>query len=155
MLYLPRGNDARGQEAAVKYFLLSVVSSAFTLFGFSYLYGAAGTTNLAAIGQILPRLVPGETSVSALIAGVLIVAGLGFRVTAFPFHFYAPDVYQGGPTGTVAFLAFVPKLAGFVALLKLFSYVGVAHFDYIGDAHPESNDFVKRIMMLLWLLAAV
>src|SRR5207249_5841651 len=64
MLYLPRGNDPRAQEAAVKYFLLSVVSSAFTLFGFSYLYGATGTTNIAAIGQILPRLVPGETSVS-------------------------------------------------------------------------------------------
>jgi NADH-quinone oxidoreductase subunit N len=147
MLYLPRGNDPRAQEAAVKYFLLSVVSSAFTLFGFSYLYGTTGTTNIAAIGQLLPRLVPGETSVSALIAGVLIVAGLGFRVTAFPFHFYAPDVYQGGPTGTVAFLSFIPKLAGFVALMKLFAF--------LGDAHPVANEFVKHVMLLFWVLAAV
>jgi NADH-quinone oxidoreductase subunit N len=147
MLYLPRSNDPQAQEAAVKYFMLSVLSSALTLFGFSYLYGTAGTTNIAALSQLLPRLVPGEGSTAVLIASVLVLAGLGFRVTAFPFHFYAPDVYQGGPTGTVAFLAFVPKVAGFAAILKLFSYVG--------DAHPVAGDFVKRAMMLLWLLAAV
>jgi NADH-quinone oxidoreductase subunit N len=147
MLYLPRPNDPRAQEAAVKYFMLSVLSSALTLFGFSYLYGAAGTTNLSAIAAILPRVVPGEAGTAALIAAVLVLAGLGFRVTAFPFHFYAPDVYQGGPTGTVAFLSFVPKVAGFVALLKLFGYVG--------EAHPVANDFVKRVMMLMWILAAI
>ncbi|MBO0698845.1 MAG: NADH-quinone oxidoreductase subunit N, partial [Zavarzinella sp.] len=147
MLYLPRGSEPRAQEAAVKYFLLSVASSAFTLFGFSYLYGLTGTTNLSAVTELLPRVVPGEAGTAALIAAVLILAGLGFRITAFPFHFYAPDVYQGGPTGTVAFLAFVPKVAGFAALLKLFAFVG--------DAHPVATDFVKRVMMLLWILAAV
>jgi len=147
MLYLPRANDPRAQEAAVKYFLLSVVSSALTLFGFSYLYGITGTTNMAAISQLLARIVPGDVSMSALIAAVLIVAGLGFRVTAFPFHFYAPDVYQGGPTGTVAFLSFVPKVAGFVALLKLFAF--------LGDAQPVANEFVKRVMLLMWVLAAI
>jgi len=147
MLYLPRSNETRAQEAAVKYFLLSVLSSALTLFGFSYLYGITGSTNISAIAQLLPRLVPGETATAALIAMVLVLAGLGFRVTAFPFHFYAPDVYQGGPTGTVAFLAFVPKLAGFAAILKLFNFVG--------DAHPVANEFVKHVMMLLWILAAI
>jgi NADH-quinone oxidoreductase subunit N len=147
MLYLPRANDPHAQEAAVKYFMLSVLSSALTLFGFSYLYGTAGTTNIAALMQLLPRFAVGESSISLLIASVLVAAGLGFRVTAFPFHFYAPDVYQGGPTGTVTFLAFVPKVAGFVAILRLFNYVG--------DAEPVAGDFVKRIMMLLWLLAAV
>jgi NADH-quinone oxidoreductase subunit N len=147
MLYLPRANDPRAQEAAIKYFLLSVVSSALALFGFSYLYGVTGTTNLAAINQILPRLVPGDSNTSALIAAVLVLAGLGFRVTAFPFHFYAPDVYQGGPTGTVAFLAFVPKVAGFIALLKLFIYVG--------EAHDVAKEYVKQVMLLLWVLAAV
>src|SRR5262249_58446888 len=90
---------------------------------------------------------PGEAGTAALIAAVLVLAGLGFRVTAFPFHFYAPDVYQGGPTGTVAFLSFVPKVAGVVALLKLFGYVCAAH--------PVANDFVKRVMMLIWILAAI
>ena len=147
MLYLPRANDPRAQEAAVKYFLLSILSSALTLFGFSYLYGLTGTTNLGALSEILPRVVPSEAGIAGLIASVLVLAGLGFRVTAFPFHFYAPDVYQGGPTGTVAFLAFVPKVAGFAALLKLFAFVG--------DAHLVANDFVQRIMLILWVLAAV
>jgi len=147
MLYLPRGNDPRSQEAAVKYFLLSVVSSALALFGFSYLYGIAGTTNIAAMSQLLPRVVSGDAGISVLIAAVLVLAGFGFRITAFPFHFYAPDVYQGGPTGTVAFLSFVPKVAGFVALLKVFAFVG--------DASPVANDFVKRMILLLWVLAAI
>src|SRR3954464_5365737 len=123
------------------------MSSALTLFGFSYLYGLTGTTNIAALTELLPRVVPGEAGASGLIAVVMVLAGLGFRVTAFPFHFYAPDVYQGGPTGTVAFLSFVPKVAGFAALLKLFAFVG--------DAHPVANDFVKRVMLVLWVLAAV
>jgi NADH-quinone oxidoreductase subunit N len=147
MLYLPRPGEPRAEEAAVKYFLLSVMSSALTLFGFSYLYGLAGTTNLAALTQILPRVLPGDTGGAGLIAVVFVVAGLGFRITAFPFHFYAPDVYQGGPTGTVAFLAFVPKMAGFAALLKLFAFVG--------DAHEVSKPFVAEVMKLLWILAVV
>jgi NADH-quinone oxidoreductase subunit N len=147
MLYLPRPGEPRAEEAAVKYFLLSVMSSALTLFGFSYLYGLAGTTNLSALTQILPRVLPGETGVAGLIASVLVLAGLGFRITAFPFHFYAPDVYQGGPTGTVAFLAFVPKVAGFAALLKLFAFVG--------DAHDVARPVVERVMQILWVLAAV
>lgn len=147
MLYLPRASDPRAQEAAVKYFLLSVLSSAFTLFGFSYLYGMTGTTNLTAMTQMLPRVVPGEGGIAGLIAIVLVLAGLGFRVTAVPLHFYAPDVYQGGPTGTVAFLAFVPKVAGFAALFKLLAFVG--------DANPVANDFVKRVMFVLWVLAAI
>jgi NADH-quinone oxidoreductase subunit N len=147
MLYLPRPGDPRAQEAAVKYFLLSVLSSGLTLFGFSYLYGLTGTTNLAALTEILPRVLPGETGTAGLIAAVLVMAGLGFRVTAFPFHFYAPDVYQGGPTGTVAFLSFVPKLAGFAALLKLFAFVG--------DAHEVARHFVQTITLLFWVLAAV
>jgi NADH-quinone oxidoreductase subunit N len=146
MLYLPRANDPRAQEAAVKYFLLSVVSSALTLFGFSYLYGLTGTTNLGAMTELLPRLVPGEAGTAALIAIVMVLAGLGFRITAFPFHFYAPDVYHGGPTGTVALLAFVPKVAGFAALMRLFVFVG--------DAHSVGGDFVRQVMTVFWILAA-
>jgi NADH-quinone oxidoreductase subunit N len=147
MLYLPKAKNAKGQEAAIKYFMLSVMSSAFMLFGFSYLYGITGSTNLGAISELLPRAVAGDMSISASISLVMILAGLGYKVTAFPFHFYAPDVYQGGSTGTVAFLAFVPKIAGFVALIKLFAFIGAAH--------PVANEFVKRSMMLVWILSVV
>ena len=111
------GRGPAGQEAAVKYFLLSVLSSAVLLFGFSYLYGLAGSTNLGAVVATLTSARPAGPL--AVLAAVLVVAGLGFRVTAVPFHWYAPDVYQGGPTGVVALLATAPKVAGFVPLARL------------------------------------
>lgn len=117
-LYLPR-RDAAAQEATIKYFLLSIFSSALVLYGFSFLYGAAGTTNLAAIhaalaasaGQAMPGILA--------IALVTVIGGLAFRITAVPFHFYAPDVFQGAPTSGAAMLSFIPKVAGFVALLRI------------------------------------
>ena len=117
-LLLPR-RDAPAQEATLKYFLLSIFSSAIVLFGFSYLYGATGTTNLTAIhhafeaGKDLPH------NPLVAVATVMLIAGLGFRLTAVPFHFYAPDVFQGAPTSAAAMLSFVPKVVGFVALLRL------------------------------------
>ena len=119
MLYLQR-TDRPAQEAAVKYFLLSIFSSGLLLFGFSYLYGLCGTVNIPALmdalrGKPLPLL--------AVVAVVMVVAGLGFKVTAVPFHFYAPDVYQGTSTNTAALLAFYPKVAGFVALLRVLGFV--------------------------------
>jgi NADH-quinone oxidoreductase subunit N len=147
LLYLPRYEDQVSQEAAIKYFLMSILSSAMLLFGFSYLYGLTGTTNLKALVEILPRMVAGDQVNMALIAIVLCLAGLGFKITAFPFHFYAPDVYQGGPTGVVAMLAFVPKMAGFVALTKLFG-----SFAEMMEASPV---FIQRLMLLLWIFSAV
>jgi NADH-quinone oxidoreductase subunit N len=107
LLYLPKHDNA-SQEAALKYFLLSVFSSGLTLFGFSYLYGLAGTTNLGALFDTLHRTNPRNLPVIAHVAVIMVIAGLGFRITAVPFHFYAPDVYQGAPTVGAALLAFVP-----------------------------------------------
>jgi len=116
-LLLPR-RDAPAQEATLKYFLLSIFSSAIVLFGMSYLYGATGTTSLVGIHAAFSA---GPHSVNPLVsvAAVMLIAGLGFRLTAVPFHFYAPDVFQGAPTSAAAMLSFVPKIAGFVALLRL------------------------------------
>jgi NADH-quinone oxidoreductase subunit N len=131
MLYLPRV-DPPAQEAAMKYFLLSIFSSALTLFGFSYLYGLSGTTNLALMATTLrsAQPLPGV----ALVALVMVVAGLGFRITAVPFHFYAPDVYQGTATPTAAMLAFVPKVAGFVALLRVLGFTVPVAMPIMGDS---------------------
>ena len=136
LLYLPRHDEA-AQEAALKYFLLSVLSSALVLFGFSYLYGLTGTTNLSEIFRELARANPypmeqrpvdrfsdyGNAVGLALVALVTIVAGLGFRITAVPFHFYAPDVYQGTSAGAAALLAMIPKIAGFAALVRVLGFV--------------------------------
>ena len=116
-LLLPR-RDAPAQEATLKYFLLSIFSSAIVLFGMSYLYGATGTTNLAGIHAAFAAG-PHPANPLVAVATVMLIAGLGFRLTAVPFHFYAPDVFQGAPTSAAAMLSFVPKVAGFVALLRL------------------------------------
>ena len=134
-LYLPRREPA-GPEATIKYFLLSIFSSAIVLYGFSFLYGAVGTTHLGAIHQALASNPAAQTPAILLIAAACIVAGLSFRVTAVPFHFYAPDVFQGSHAGACALLAFVPKIAGFVALLRILQ-VGNA-----GEASASSADNV-------------
>jgi NADH-quinone oxidoreductase subunit N len=150
LMYLPR-RDSPAQEAAMKYFLLSIFSSALLLFGFSYLYGMAGTTNLPALFSALHGM-PGSHEVPGLstVALIMIVAGLGFRITAVPFHFYAPDVYQGTPTVVAALLAYVPKVAGFVALMRLLGLVlpgtvSQTEFSGLSDQGP----------VLLWLLAMI
>jgi NADH-quinone oxidoreductase subunit N len=120
LLYLGR-NDVASQESATKYFFLSILASAILLYGFSFLYGTTGSTDLAAIRQRLagPAAAnPGLLSL-AKVALVMIFAGLGFRITAVPFHFYAPDVYQGTTQANAGFLSVVPKIAGFMVLLRL------------------------------------
>jgi NADH-quinone oxidoreductase subunit N len=166
LLYLPRlDNPAR--EAAMKYFLLSVFSSALLLFGFSYLYGLAGTTNMPALVEALSRPVSQPEAALprvTLVALVMIVAGLGFRLTVVPFHFYAPDVYQGTPTCAAAMLAFVPKVAGFAALLRLLGYVpyavnvgdpvGVELRPILGGAFSDKL-LGGQVPHLLWVLAVI
>ncbi len=159
LLYLPR-LDTPAQEAAMKYFLLSVFSSALLLFGFSYLYGLAGTTNLPALADALGRTPRTGMPGVALVALVMVIAGLGFRITAVPFHFYAPDVYQGTSTSAAALLAFVPKVAGFVALLRVLGFVphelatpnGTALLE--GSAVPDAV-LGAQVPHLLWILATV
>lgn len=125
LLYLSRP-DRRSLEAAVKYFLLSVFSSAFLLYGLSLLLGSAGATNFEAIGRSL-REPTGMVSVGMLqLALVMVVAGLGFKIASVPFHFYAPDVFEGTTLPASALLAVAPKLAGFVALVRLVSSLFLA-----------------------------
>lgn len=155
ILYLPR-TDRPAQEAAVKYFLLSIFSSAFLLLGFSYLYGLTGTTNVPALLEAFAGAGTATTPPPplALVAVVMVVAGLGFRMTAVPFHFYAPDVYQGAPTSAAAILAFVPKVAGFVALIRLLGDAGPAR-DLLGPTVYEGLTLKMQVPLLLWILAAI
>jgi NADH-quinone oxidoreductase subunit N len=148
LLYLLRA-DRAAQEAAVKYFLLSIFSSGLLLFGFSYLYGLGGTTNLAALVDGLSRQArPAELPALVQIVLVMVVAGLGFRMTAVPFHFYAPDVYQGTATPGAAVLAFLPKVAGFVALVRVLGFLPT-------DRAVTGLALGEQVPILLWILAAV
>ena len=108
-------------ESGTKYFFLSILSSALLLYGFSFLYGAAGSTSLGDIKRTLAATGHGPlgTVLFARLALILIFAGLGFRITVVPFHFYAPDVYQGATNPNAGLLAVVPKIAGLVALIRI------------------------------------
>lgn len=116
------------QEAGVKYFFLGAFAAAIMLFGFSYLYGTTGSTNLH---EIMLKLHPNNDWTTRItltswqsLAVVMLIAGFAFKMAAVPLHFYAGDVYQGAATPVTAFLSFVPKASGFVALIKVLFALG-------------------------------
>ncbi len=120
MLAAWRKRDERSNEAGVKYFLLGVFASAVMLYGMSLFYGVAGTTLLTGVSAAVSQA--GNQPVITL-AVVFVVVGFAFKVSAVPFHTWAPDTYEGAPTPITAFLSVASKAAGFVALVTLL-YVG-------------------------------
>jgi len=112
-----RKSDAKSVEAGIKYILLAGMSSAVLLYGLSLLYGLTGSVTILEVGQV----VAGQPLSPALIlAVVMLIAGLGFKVSAVPFHMWSPDVYEGAPTPVTSFLAMGSKAASFAVLLRLF-----------------------------------
>lgn len=110
--------SVRSAEAALKYFLFGAISAAFLLFGFSLLYGVSNSTNLSTIAGTL-HSAPLDSLL--LVAMVMTLVGLGFKVAAVPFHFWAPDVYQGAPAPSAALIASGSKVAGFFILYQVFA----------------------------------
>ncbi|WP_420622105.1 NADH-quinone oxidoreductase subunit N [Candidatus Poriferisodalis sp.] len=118
------GRRASARESAMKYFVLGAFSSAFFLYGVALVYGATGSTNLSGIGDFLFGTI--RQTDYLLLAGVaLLLVGLGFKVAVVPFHFWAPDVYEGAPSPVTGYLASIAKAAGFAALARVL-YVAVA-----------------------------
>ncbi len=126
MAGLIRSNE-KSAEAAVKYVLLGAMSSAILLYGFALLYGLTGTTDLMGIAMLIKNgihtgnvIVSLQGNLMELVAGVLILAGFGFKISAVPFHMWAPDIYEGAPTPATAFFSVGSKAAGFAALIRVF-----------------------------------
>lgn len=137
------------QEAGVKYFFLGAMAAALMLFGFSYLYGTTGSTNLNDIARLLrggidPALGQTAPTTWQMLAAVMLIIGFAFKLAAVPLHFYAADVYHGAATPVTAFLSFVPKTTGIVALIKLLWVYGGAGF-----AVPET---LAKLLMVLAIL---
>jgi NADH-quinone oxidoreductase subunit N len=151
LLYLGR-KEYISQEAAMKYFLLSILSAAILLYGFAFLYGLTGTTRLEGIHQVLAETyraaedgVPNRGgSALGIVALVLITAGLGFKLAAVPFHFYAPDVYQGTTSANAGLLAVAPKIAGIAGLIRLVIAAIVAM--------PDTAKFTWQLALILAIL---
>ncbi len=137
MLAAWRKRDAKSNEAGVKYFLLGVFASAVMLYGMSLLYGVTNSTLLTDIGASIS----GELTAVRVLAIVFVVVGFAFKVSAVPFHTWAPDTYEGAPTPVTAFLSVASKAAGFVALVTVL-YVAV----------PGGSDVWQP---LVWVLAVL
>jgi NADH-quinone oxidoreductase subunit N len=138
MLAAWRKRDLKSNEAGVKYFLLGVFASAVMLYGMSLVYGISGTTQFAGIADWIN--VNGNSPILTL--GIaFILAGFGFKVSAVPFHTWAPDTYEGAPTPITAFLSVASKAAGFVALTVL-----------VVTAFPGAKDVWQP---MFWVLAVL
>jgi NADH-quinone oxidoreductase subunit N len=110
--------DDKSTESGFKYLLFGAMTSAIMLYGFSLLYGFLGTTNLYELAQNVQQ---GMVSTATLMGVIfLVLVGFGFKVSAVPFHFWAPDVYEGAPTPIAGFLSTASKAAGFAVLLRVF-----------------------------------
>lgn len=119
--------STKSSEAALKYVLLGAMSSAILLYGFALLYGLTGTTDLQGIAQSFKSFDNGNLMV--IVADVLIIAGFGFKISAVPFHMWAPDIYEGAPTPATAFFSVGSKAAGFAALIRILVYGGLWQID--------------------------
>ncbi len=109
--------DDRSVESGIKYYLFGIVSSSVMLFGFSLLYGFSGTTR---IYSIMEAAAAHKAPLAGLVlAAMLVFVGFGFKISAVPFHFWAPDVYEGAPTPVAGFLSTVSKAAGFAVLMRV------------------------------------
>ena len=133
-----RKKTGKSPEAALKYFLLGSFATAFFLYGVALTFGATGTTRIADIATMLPH---SPTPILAWIALTMIFIGLGFKVSAAPFHVWTPDVYEGAPSPVVGMMSTAPKAAAFAVLLRI-AY----------EAYPALH---AHWTVLVWIMAAL
>jgi NADH-quinone oxidoreductase subunit N len=138
MLAAWRKRDLRSNEAGLKYYLMGVFASAIMLYGMSLLYGFAGSTKLSVISESLTDLADPKPFVTLGI--VFVVIGFAFKISAVPFHTWAPDTYEGAPTPVTSFLAVASKAAGFVAVLILV---------FVGFYGPNGSDVWEPLFYIL------
>jgi len=142
----------KAQEAAVKYFFLGAMASALFLYGFALLYGSTGTIVLTEMRDAFTQQrmeSGGDLNIFGTMGLILALLGVFYKIAAAPLHFYAADVYEGAAAPVTAFLAFVPKAAGMIAIMLLLGTVGwgMADGDIVGLPQP--------ILTLLWMTAVL
>ncbi|MEO6902125.1 MAG: NADH-quinone oxidoreductase subunit N [Bacteroidia bacterium] len=141
--------DLSSNEAAFKYLIMGAFATGFLLFGITLIYGATGSFDLKEIATA----VASQATVSPIfyVGVLLMLTGLSFKVSAAPFHFWAPDVYQGAPTVITAFMATIVKIAGFGAFLKLFSTT----FNNAHDTWGTTIWVIAALSMLVGNITAI
>jgi NADH-quinone oxidoreductase subunit N len=127
--------DRKSGEAALKYLVYGALSTGIMIYGFSLLYGMTGSLEMETIGNALKVAMNAGTAATqgVIVASIMIVAGFGYKVASFPFHFWAPDVYEGAPTPVTTFLAVTSKAGAFGVLLRFTQLTFLGG----GDADPQ------------------
>ena len=143
-----RKRDLYSSEAAIKFFLIGVLSVALMLFGMSMVYGATGSTQLSAIAEALGDRDPSPLVLASVL---LVIVGFGFKVSAVPFHFWAPDTYAGAPMPVAAMLAVASKAAGFAGLMA----VTFIAFEPLADVWAPALGILAILTMTLGNLIAL
>ncbi len=137
-IMVPMRDDRVGMrfqmEAAIKYMLFGIVGTGIMLFGMSYLFGLTGTTYF---DELLPRLHQMADTPVAMVAIAMVMCGFFYKLAIFPFHFWAPDVYQGASNETTAFIASLPKIAAVAVMIRIVSLIA-----------PEGQVLVTLLMIL-------
>jgi len=132
--------DSKCTEAALKYFLLGVFISGIFLYGIALTYAATGSTNILKVAEVIKAKGLAKNPL-LIIAMFLLAAGFGLEIAMVPFHFWAPDVYEGAPTPITAFISVAPKAAAFAALIRVF-YQGI-------------QLLLPHWQLLLWIISAL
>jgi NADH-quinone oxidoreductase subunit N len=144
-------SERRSSEAALKYLVYGALASALMIFGFSLLYGMSGSLWMTDVGMAVVGAWESDSPMQHLavvLSVVMVMAGIGFKIAAFPFHFWAPDVYEGSPTPVTTLLAVASKAAGFGLLLRFVDGV------FLGSG-GMSSDWVSRFSWVMAVLSAV
>jgi NADH-quinone oxidoreductase subunit N len=132
-----RKSDSRSIESGMKYFLFGSFASAIMLYGFSLLYGFTGHTNIHAIADYMTAPEFGLNAVPIVVSLILIFVGFGFKISAVPFHFWTPDVYEGAPTPVTAFVSVASKAASMAVLMRFLIAIFPAEFVINGQVMQE------------------
>ncbi|MFZ1518139.1 MAG: NADH-quinone oxidoreductase subunit N, partial [Ignavibacteriaceae bacterium] len=135
----------RNSEASLKYLIYGSASSGIMLFGMSILYGITGSTNLAEINTLINS--PAGNQLAFLISIIMIFAGIGFKISIVPFHFWTPDVYEGAPISITAFLSVASKAAGFAVLIRFLKVTFATSIN--GSGYWQLIQFIDWQMLLI------
>ncbi len=140
----------RNSEASLKYVIYGGISSGIMLFGISIIYGITGSTNLYEINSLIQA--PQVQSFTFLLAGILIFVGIGYKISAAPFHFWTPDVYEGAPIPITAYLSIASKAAGFALLIRFIKVTFIQSVDPDGFWHLLAIIDWKTFIIIISIL---
>lgn len=157
-LYILAGfltDKRRSVEAGMKYFVYGAFASAVMLYGFSLMYGLTGSSNIYDIASVLRSVpIPQDANGVLLLSGMMIMVGFGFKISAVPFHFWTPDVYQGAPAPVTAFISTASKAAGFAIVLRVFA-AGMVGPPEAGNAWWSTLVAITVVTMTLGNILAI